>query len=469
MKVVLASVPIANTRIPPLSIALLKGHLEAHGHPCRVFDLNIDAFSRVEPELREYWKFYMGHHWSDTASFTKIIYPRIVERFIDGWVERILAESPRLVGLSVNTTPIVRALAIRLKARRPDLKIVLGGPTCSTVYAGIAARPSAYEEAIVSGEGEATLLDLVTGLEATGAFPVTPGATILRGGNFVYGGDRPPIDDLDALPFADFSDFDLALYRDIDVETPVSIPIYSSRGCVGGCAFCMDNRLWGGRWRSRSPERVADEMAFQADRHGVRSFTFVDLVINGSAARLSRFADELIRRDRGFDFWAPARIDRRLTRDLLARLKRGGLRHLNFGLESGSTRTLARMKKGYTAAAAEETLANCDAAGITVSTNLIVGFPGESWLELLATILFVWRNRGRIWNRPGVTDCAAIPGSELSDHPERFGIELDYADHFRHYSWTSRDGGNTHRVRVLRKNLLNWLFAKFTFQEDRAR
>lgn len=469
MNIVLAAVPIANTRIPPLSLAMLAAALRGAGHRVRALDLNIDAFSRVEPELREYWKFYMGHHWQDTTSFTRIIYPRIVERFLDGWVERILAEEPGLVGISVNTTPIVRALAVRLKERRPGLKIALGGPTCSLVYAKIAARPSPFEEAVVSGEGEATLVELAAGVEATGEFPVTRGATILRDGNYIYGGDRPPIADLDALPFADFSDFDLSLYRDIDIDSPVSLPIHSSRGCVARCAFCMDNRFWGGRYRPRDPERVAAEMAHQASRHGIRSFTFVDLAFNGSAARLDRLADALLAGGGGFDFWAPARIDRRLTRGLLEKLRAAGLRHLNFGLESGSTAVLARMRKGYDAAEAEEVLRNCAEAGITVSLNLIAGFPGETWLDLLATARFVWRNRSRIWNRPGVTDCAAIPGTELHDHPERFGIVFDPADRGSHHAWRSRDGRNTNRTRTLRKNALNWFFSKLSFQEDLAR
>lgn len=469
MNIVLAAVPIANTRIPPLSLAMLAASLRSAGHRVRALDLNIDAFHRVEPGLREYWKFYMGHHWQDTASFTRIIYPRIVERFLDGWVEEILAFAPKLVGISVNTTPIVRALATRLKERRPDLRIALGGPTCSLVYGRIAARPSPFEEAVVSGEGEETLLELAEGVAATGEFPIARGATILRGGNYIYGGDRPPIADLDALPFADFGDFDLSRYRDIDIDSPVSLPIHSSRGCVARCAFCMDNRFWGGRYRPRDPERVAAEMAHQAERHGVRSFTFVDLAFNGSAHRLDRLGDALLARDGGLDFWAPARIDRRLTRPLLEKLRRAGLRHLNFGLESASDRVLARMRKGYTSAEAQQVLDACHAAGITVSLNLIAGFPGETLVDLLATARFVWRNRDRIWNRPGVTDCAAIPGTELHDHPERFGIVYDPADRGSHYAWRSRDGGNTHRSRRMRRDALNWLFARIPFQEDRRK
>ncbi len=124
------------------------------------------------------------------------------------------------------------------------------------------------------------------------------------------------------------------------------------------------------------------------------------------------------------------------------------------------------MRKGYDAAEAEETLARCAAAGITVSVNLVTGFPGETWLDWLETVRFVRRNAHRIWNRPGVTDCAAIPGSELHDHPERFGVALDRADRASHYTWRSLDGYNTNRLRTLRKRLMNAIFARTRFQED---
>ena len=466
MKIVLVAVPIANTRIPPLSIALLSGYMKKHGYDVKSFDLNIDAFSRVEPELKDYWRFYMGHHWNDTTTYTEIIYPKIVEKFIDGWVNDILMEKPDVVGISVNTTPIVRELSKKIKAKNPKIKIILGGPTCSVVYGKISSRPTENEEAVVSGEGEETLLELVRSLEKNGEFKITKGATIFKDGNFIFGGEREPIMNLSTLAYGDFSDFDLSLYRDIDVDVPVSIPIYSSRGCVGQCAFCMDNRLWGGKWRPRDPEDVVKEMIFQYEKHGISEFTFTDLVINGSAKRLEKFADLLIESGYKFNFWAPARIDKRLTIPLLKKIKAAGLTHLNFGLESGSNRVLKLMKKGYDKKTASITLKNLYEAGLTCSVNLIAGYPGERWIDFFETIHFIYKHRKYIWNTPGVTDCAVIPGSELYDHPEKFGVVLEYFDHSAHYSWKSSDGKLNNKIRVLRKNIMNKFFSKLKFRSN---
>lgn len=469
MKVVLVAVPIANTRIPPLSLALLAGELKAHGHQVRCFDFNMDACQRVEPELQEYWKFYMGHHWNDTTSYTQIIQPQIIDRFIDQWVEMILAEKPDLIGISVNTQSVVRALSTRLKEQRPDLPIVLGGPTCSVIYGRIATRPSPWEDAVVSGEGEAALLELVAQWESDGKFQTTPGVVLFHEGNYIYGGPREPVKNPDQFAAADFSDFELAHYRDLDVNAATSLPVYSSRGCVAACAFCMDNPMWGNCWRPRSAQRVVAEMIHQADEHGITDFTFVDLVINGSARRLDEFAELLLQSGRNFSFWAPARIDRRLTLPLLQKLKKAGLRHLNFGLESGSDRVLRRMKKGYTAADARLCLQRMHQAGLTVSVNLITGFPGETWLDFLKTIWFVFCHRRLIWNRPGVTDCAAIPGSDLQQHPERYGICVELTANDAHYSWKSKDGRNTLAIRNWRKQMMNRVFNWMRFQEDNVR
>ena len=44
------------------------------------------------------------------------------------------------------------------------------------------------------------------------------------------------------------------------------LPIYTSRGCVGRCSFCMDYKMWSVYYRQKSPERVADGVLDQRVR-----------------------------------------------------------------------------------------------------------------------------------------------------------------------------------------------------------
>jgi radical SAM superfamily enzyme YgiQ (UPF0313 family) len=70
-------------------------------------------------------------------------------------------------------------------------------------------------------------------------------------------------EDLDQLPFPDYSDFPWQSYPNR------IIPMISGRGCGWGvCKFCSDVTSTAGRsYRSRSPGNVREEIRYQADRY----------------------------------------------------------------------------------------------------------------------------------------------------------------------------------------------------------
>ena len=65
--------------------------------------------------------------------------------------------------------------------------------------------------------------------------------------------------------------------------------------------------------------------------------------------------------------------------------------HLHLAVQSGSDRILAAMKRGYTALEFKEKLRRLRAArpSIAVSTDIIVGFPGETERDFEATLKLV--------------------------------------------------------------------------------
>ena len=90
----------------------------------------------------------------------------------------------------------------------------------------------------------------------------------------------PPLADLDALPHPDYSDFPWERYPNRVVS------MLAGRGCAWGhCTFCSDVLMVGGRgFRSRSPERVLDELSHHWREYGARLFCFSDLKLNSSPA-----------------------------------------------------------------------------------------------------------------------------------------------------------------------------------------
>jgi len=130
-------------------------------------------------------------------------------------------------------------------------------------------------------------------------------------------------------------------------DTYLGIPIVnllSSRGCTHACAFCSIaawHKLCGGaRFRMRSPESVAEEMA-QLFEQGARIFNFHDdnFFLGSQAASLERvqaLERELGRRGVGrIAFAVKARPDS-VDQELFAHLKSMGLFRVFLGVEAGT-------------------------------------------------------------------------------------------------------------------------------------
>ncbi len=170
-------------------------------------------------------------------------------------------------------------------------------------------------------------------------------------------------------------------------DLPYAAWVTIQTGCNNSCAFCIVPSVRGGEV-SRSLDDVVAEVRTLADR-GVSEVTLLGQNVNSYGRDITRraplFAD-LLRSVSGVDgirrvrFTSPHPKD--LRPDTIAAMAETPevCDHLHLPLQAGSDATLAAMRRGYTA---ERYLARLAAArdaipDLAVSTDLIVGFPGES-------------------------------------------------------------------------------------------
>ncbi len=164
-------------------------------------------------------------------------------------------------------------------------------------------------------------------------------------------------------------------------------------GCNMRCAFCIIPSTRG-RQRSRPLEEVVAEVDSMA-RAGVLEAVVTGVQIShyrDGAARLADLVAALLERTAiprlRLTSIAPWRFDARLLE--LWRDRRL-CRHVHLSLQSGCDATLRRMRRPYTAAAYADLVERLRAAvpGMAVTTDVIVGFPGETGAEFAASRDFV--------------------------------------------------------------------------------
>ena len=283
--------------------------------------------------------------------------------------DEILAHEPKVVGLGVYVWNALRALEVvrLLRARQPELVIVLGGPEVSHEWD--AQEIVTLADYTITGEGEAAFPSLCASLLAGRRPP----------GSIIHGG-TVPLETL-RLPYALYTDEDLA-HRVIYVE--------ASRGCPFRCQFCLSSL-------DRGVRMVPREAFFEAMEgllaRGARDFKFIDRTFNlrlDDSAAILRFFLERLRPGLSLHFeMVPDRLPASL-RSLLSAFPPGCVQ-LELGIQTWDPEVGKRIERRQDALKTEDNLRFlAEETHVHVHSDLIVGLPGED-LETFA------RGFDRLW------------------------------------------------------------------------
>jgi tRNA-2-methylthio-N6-dimethylallyladenosine synthase len=171
----------------------------------------------------------------------------------------------------------------------------------------------------------------------------------------------------------------------------VSAWVPVQRGCDYRCTYCIVPYVRGPE-KNRDPERVVDEVRGIAAQ-GITEVVLLGQTVNswkGEGWRFSRLLRAVARVDgiRRVRFTSPHPND--VTDDLIEVMAEepAVCRQLHLPVQSGHDRTLRRMLRRYTVASYMAKVERLRAAipGIALSTDVIVGFPGETTDEYEATL-----------------------------------------------------------------------------------
>ena len=267
--------------------------------------------------------------------------------------EALLAGDPKIVGLGVYVWNAREsaALAAELKAIRPGLLVVMGGPE-----AGHGGRAAVAADYVIRGEGEK-------------AFPVLC-ARLLAG-------ERPEGGLIEAEP-PDLAALELpySLYTDADLAGRL-VYTEASRGCPFGCEFCLSSLDRTVRYFPL--ERLFAAWQVLLDR-GLLRFKFTDRTFNLDMDRAAAVLNFFLERYRPGLFLHFEMVPDRFPEELLALVKKfpAGSLQLEIGLQTFDPAVAARIGRRQDCAAAGRNVARLRAeTAAYIHADLIAGLPGE--------------------------------------------------------------------------------------------
>jgi radical SAM superfamily enzyme YgiQ (UPF0313 family) len=319
-------------------------------------------------------------------------------RVVDEFRRQLAENRPDVVLVSSYLMYLEHSTEICAACVEHDVPVLVGGPYFAQpeVVAEWVAIPGVT--AIVGGEVELELPAILATVLAKGDLLQHPGLWLPGPNGKPVGGARPPLTQLDDVPFPDYRDFPWAKYPNR------IIPVLTGRGCGWGvCTFCSDVTSTAGRtFRSRDPRKVLDEIAHHHEQHGASLFAFTDLKLNSDLVVWQAILSGMQRAAPGSRWIGSVHVDavgrprNGLSHDELAQAAESGCVRLTTGLENGSQRILDAMKKGTNVAATGHFVAAAAAAGISVRCTMIVGYPGETASDIDASADYIEQHRGSI-------------------------------------------------------------------------
>ncbi len=467
MKIALINPPVWALETPPLGITYLASFLKQNNFSVKCFDFNAELFHKQTEENKIYWTPSLSYKWKWQDSFDKEILLEIIGKQIGNWISRIVKETPQVVGITNHANPVTSLIASKIKQINPEIVIVAGGQLCSPSLGGQALHEDSNIDFISLGEGELAMLQLCQKIRDK--LPLTN----LKG--FYKNESRISpelIENIDSLPFPDYSDIDLNKYAVLDPiqngwKPSNSLSMLLSRGCVNNCDFCMQRVIWEKPFRCRSVENVISEMKFMIDKWGVKRFHFNDLLLNGNFSLLINLANAILQENLGIIWGGNLTIDNRFNLENVELLYSSGFDHAVFGVESGTQKVLNEMGKRYSPEEAERVLKLFNQPNMKVFINLIIGHPSETEEDFNQTLDFLRRTSKYLYSAPSPAMCAIFAGSDLlKKYQNKEGFNWNEPER-----WSYKENTWEERKRRLNKliELTNKLFPSGFFMVDKDR
>ncbi|MBI5057509.1 MAG: RiPP maturation radical SAM protein 1 [Nitrospirae bacterium] len=337
------------------------------------YSMNVDV---TKSEIKD---FVSSRYFKTQLTSAKMVEKK-ADLFLNKCLKEVLRHKPRIVGFSSTFQQHISSLdlARRIKERAPETYIIFGGANCRGSQGIELLKQFPFIDAVFLGEADDVFPEMIGRVLKKDSVAGLPGVytrenTIAVSENGCY--PSAWVRDLDKLPYPDFDDyFERIKSSPLKLKNNPKLACETARGCWWGkCLFCgMDHANT--VYRGKSNKRALDELECLCKKYPTRLVLMTDDVIDMKLFK--NFIPGLASRRLDIDLLYEVRAN--LKKDHVRDLSRARVNLVGCGIESLSTPTLKLMQKGVTAVQNIQLLKWCREMGITVSWNILCGFPGEA-------------------------------------------------------------------------------------------
>jgi radical SAM superfamily enzyme YgiQ (UPF0313 family) len=324
-------------------------------------------------------------------------------------IDEVLQEEPDIIGISSLFSPYYRevlTLAARLK-QAMTCPIIIGGSHVSCAPEMMLS--DANVDFIIRGEGERPLVEFLQAWQKGHGFEKVPNLGYKKG-NELFFNPMEPNYPLNELPIPDLPDKETGRY--LFNGRPITF-VLTSRGCPLQCTFCSVRLTFGSRYRRRNAEDVLAEINHRYSQ-GFRVFDFEDDNLTFDQREIKYLCRLLVERFHGRDIQLLAMNGisyASLDRETLELMKQAGFTHLNLAMVSCSQEILSAVGRSHRVDQFAEIVSKAAETGFSMVAYLILGLPGDSLENMIASLLTLARLPVLI----GVSIFYLTPGTAIAE------------------------------------------------------
>lgn len=384
------------------------------------------------------------------------------------WKAELSAIAPTVIAFYTNLMTKVKILELVnwCKVSLPNATLIVGGPDVTYnkenyLHAGF--------DFVVSGEGEQTMLELITAIEKDTSTNDIPGVSYLKDDTLVIGPERTKIKEIEELPFPDRSAIPIEKYLSVwkKHHGKRTLNISTQRGCPYTCKWCS-TAVYGQSYRRNSPRRVVEEIKSLVNDYAAEALWFVDDVFTVSHKWIKELHGEFQKNELTIPFECITRAER-LNPEILALLKQMGCFRIWIGAESGSQKIIDKMDRRVDLTTVQAMIQETQEQGMEAGTFIMVGYPDENLEDLQQTLEHIQKCNP---NYLTITKAYPIKGTGLyNEVKEKFTnqpewktstdrditFELPYSDKFYGYSIRYLvNGWIANREKSMKHKLKSW-------------